>query len=710
MLVVKRDGSNQEFDEKRIIVAVEAAMRDIKVIDKHFAENVSKVVCDKLKGRSKVLIDEITSLVEDTLMASRYKAVARSYIEYRHDRDNAREQNSDLYRNIDGLMGQTDVSILNENANKDSKIIPTQRDLLAGIVSKHIGLTKILPRDVANAHIDGDIHYHDLDYAPFFPMWNCCLIHLEGMLANGFRLGNAEIESPHSITTACAITAQIIAQVASHIYGGNTISRIDEVLAPYVTKSYEKHLAVAEEWNIQDKEAFARQRTEVEVEGAIQGLEYEINTLQCANGQTPFTTLNFGLGTSWESRTIQKAIFKVRIKGLGKNGHTAVFPKLVYTIKEGINRVEGDVNYDIKKIAVECATKRMYPDILNYDKNVEVTGSFKPPMGCRSFLSAYTENGVQVTDGRNNLGVISLNLPRIAIESKGDFEQFEKILDERLVLCKKALMTRIKRFEGVKARVAPILYMEGVLGVRMNPDDEVLDLFRNGRATISLGYIGLHEVMTLMFPDVHPQDSAEAQAFAKHVLERLREACDEWKNETGFGFGLYGTPSENLCDRFARLDVKKFGTIPEVNDKGYYTNSFHLDVYKKTTPHDKLDFESFAPSISSGGHICYTEYPSLIKNPKALEDMWDYSYDVVPYYSTNTPVDKCHVCKFEGEFTATSKGYHCPKCGNTDGRKMNVIRRVCGYLGECNHRPFNEGKQNEVQRRVKHLDNSASLD
>lgn len=349
-------------------------------------------------------------------------------------------------------------------------------------------------------------------------------------------------------------------------------------------------------------------------------------------------------------------------------------------------------------------------DILNYDKNVEITGSFKAPMGCRSFLSAYEENGKQMTDGRNNLGVVTLNLPRIALESGGDFAKFNSILSNRLLLCKKALMTRIKRFDGVQARVAPILYMEGVLGVRMNGDDYVADLFKNGRATVSLGYIGLHEVAQIMFgTETHTQDNEAAQRFLLDTLNTMKEHTNVWTEETGYAFGLYGTPSENLCDRFCRIDVAKFGVVPEVTDKGYYTNSFHLDVYKKTIPHDKLDFESQFIKASSGGHICYTEYPSLIKNPKALEAMWDYSYDRVPYYSTNTPIDKCHVCKFEGEFTATSKGYSCPKCGNTDGTKMNVIRRVCGYLGETNHRAFNEGKQNEVMRRVKHLDSDASI-
>ncbi|HCW98078.1 MAG TPA: anaerobic ribonucleoside-triphosphate reductase, partial [Pantoea sp.] len=367
------------------------------------------------------------------------------------------------------------------------KGIPTQRDLLAGIVAKHYAQQQLLPRDVVQAHERGEIHYHDLDYSPFFPMFNCMLIDLKGMLTNGFKMGNAEIELPKSIATATAVTAQIIAQVASHIYGGTTINRIDEVLEPFVLLSMEKHRAIAAEWQIADVDAYARARTEKECYDAFQSLEYEVNTLHTANGQTPFVTFGFGLGTSWAARLIQQSILRNRIAGLGKNHKTAVFPKLVFAIREGLNRRPGDINYDIKQLALECASKRMYPDILNYDQVVKVTGSFKTPMGCRSFLGVYEENGVEIHDGRNNLGVISLNLPRIALEAQGDEARFWALLDARLALAKRALMTRIARLEKTKARVAPILYMEGACGIRLNADDEVGPIFRNGRATLSLG-------------------------------------------------------------------------------------------------------------------------------------------------------------------------------------------------------------------------------
>lgn len=722
MIVIKRDGKSVIFDKVKIFKAVEASSIHInKKIDFGLAiQKIEETI--KSLNKTELTVAEVQSVVEDVLMTIDHD-VARAYIEYRKQRDLVRESSSVLTQNIQGLMNKTDENLLNENANKDGKIIPTQRDLLAGIVAKHYALKQILPTDIAEAHERGELHYHDLDYSPFFPMFNCMLIDLRFMLENGFKLGNAQIASPRSISTACAVTAQIIAQVASHIYGGNTINHIDSILAPYVKLTHEKNLMrqqissdarvsaaleegiVVEPTPLKVQEKLAMMDTEKDTYDAFQGLEYEINTLHCANGQTPFTTLGFGLGTSWEERLIQKSILQVRIEGIGEQKHTAVFPKLVFAIKKGVNFGKKDPNYDVKRLALKCSTKRMYPDILNYDKNVEVTGSFKFPMGCRSFLDRWTdEEGNEIHDGRNNLGVVSLNLPRIAIEAKGDKKKFYDILNERLALCYKALWTRIRSLDGVRANVAPILYMEGALGVKMQPEDLVSELFKNGRASISLGYIGLHEVANAMFGNkIHTYDSEEKQEFITKVTEKLKSTVDEWKKETGYGFSLYSTPSESLCSRFAGIDKKEFGDLEGITDKGYYTNSFHLDVMKKANPYEKIMFEKHFMSIASGGHISYGEYPNMQHNIEALENVWDFSYDHVPYYGTNTPVDMCHECGYEGEFTATSKGYQCPKCGNTNSKKMNVIRRVCGYLGEPGSRPFIFGKQEEVQRRVKHL-------
>jgi ribonucleoside-triphosphate reductase (formate) len=708
-VVIKRDGCRVPFNTQRIKEAILGAAQsvdevDVEAMNEAYAASVADGVLSQFLSVEEVEIHAIQDAVENHLMVGPHKAVARAYIEYRHDRDIARDKKSLLNNEIRGLIEQSNASLLNENANKDSKVIPTQRDLLAGIVAKHYAKQHLLPRDIVMAHEQGDIHYHDLDYSPFFPMFNCMLIDLDGMLTHGFKMGNAEIDTPKSISTATAVTAQIIAQVASHIYGGTTINRIDEVLAPYVTVSYEKHLSVAIEWGIADPEAFARSRTDKECYDAFQSLEYEVNTLHTANGQTPFVTFGFGLGTSWESRLIQQSILINRIAGLGKNRKTAVFPKLVFAIKDGLNHKQDDPNYDIKTLALECASKRMYPDILNYDKVVEITGSFKTPMGCRSFLGTYEENGKLIHEGRNNIGVVSLNLPRIALQAEGSEARFYALLDDRLVLARRALETRIARLDGVKARVAPILYMEGACGVRLNADDDVSEIFKNGRASISLGYIGIHETINAIFgTEAHVYDDETLRQKAVDIVKYLKAATDKWQAETGYGFSLYSTPSENLCSRFCAIDAKEFGVVEGVTDKGYYTNSFHLDVEKQVNPYDKIDFEMPYPEVTSGGFICYGEYPNIQHNVEALENVWDYSYTRVPYYGTNTPIDECYECGFMGEFDCTSKGFTCPKCGNHEPSKVSVTRRVCGYLGSPDARPFNFGKQEEVKRRVKHM-------
>lgn len=705
--VIKRDGKVVAFDAEKIVAAVIKAQRSITDLTQGLGREAAVHVASSI-DEYQVNIDQIQKEVENFLM-NKTPNVARAYIEYRSERDRIRESNSPLAKSIQGLITLSNKEITNENANKDAKVFPVQRDLLAGIVSKHFAHSGLLPREVIDAHDSGDIHYHDLDYAPFLPMTNCCLVDLKGMLQNGFKLGNAQIESPKSIGVACAIMAQITAQVASHQYGGTTFANIDQVLAPYAEKSFMKWLNVAADWVSGDddnRQDFARERTVKEIYDGIQAYEYEINTLFTTNGQQPFVTVSFGMGSNWFEKEIQKAILRVRIKGLGKDGLTAVFPKLVFFIEDGLNLKPEDPNYDVKQLALECASKRLYPDIISASNNRSITGSSIPvsPMGCRSFLSVWKdESGREILDGRNNLGVVSLNLPRISIESGGDFNKFWSILEERLVVAKQALDTRIDRLRGVKASVAPILYTEGAFGVRLRPDDEIIDLFKHGRSSISLGFIGLHEVGLLMFKE-HPLDNVEVQNFLQRVVKHLRDKTEGWRKESeeGWGYSLYATPSESLCDRFCRLDAKKFGIIEGITDKEYYTNSFHLDVFKHTNPFDKIDFESNYHNISSGGHISYAEFPNVRNNLKGLESVWDYAIDSLDYFGTNTPSDKCLECNYEGEFKATSKGFECPSCGNHDSSKMSVIRRTCGYLGSPNARGFNHGKQIEVTRRVKH--------
>lgn len=703
--VTKRDGAVVEYDGTKIAKACERAARAAHhPAPSELALSIALKVEQQCRTHDQATLDipTIQEMVEDALMKD-YPEVARIYIEYRHDRDVIRTRGSALHAKLMGLVHKTDVEATTENANKDANVFPVMRDLMAGIVSKQFA-SNFLPKDILEAHNSGDIHFHDMDYSPFLPFTNCCLVDLKGMLDKGFRLGNAKIESPRSIGVACAVTSQIIAQVASHQYGGTTIPNIDQTLAPFVQKTYEKNLEVAREYGIAEAEKYARERTEKETYDGMQACEYEINTLFSSNGQQPFVTFSFGMGTSWQERAIQRAILQIRIKGLGRDGITPVFPKLVMFLEEGINLRPQDPNYDIKQLALECTSKRMYPDIISTKLNRQITGSSIPvsPMGCRSFLSAWRdENGKEVLDGRNNLGVVSLNLPRIAIESRGDLARFDELFEARLQMCFKALMCRIHRLEGVKANVAPILYSEGAFGRRLAPHDEIMSLFKNGRASISLGYIGLHEVGLLMFGQ-HPYDDAECKQFLHNLIKRLNAATKQWQKETGLAFSLYSTPSESLCHRFCKLDQERFGKIDQVTDKGYYTNSFHLDVFRKVNPFEKIDFEAGFAQDASGGHISYVELPNMRHNLKALEQIWDYAVEHVPYFGTNTPVDSCGKCGFMGETRASEEGYTCPQCGNNDSASLSVTRRVCGYLGSPNARPFNAGKQKEMMRRVKH--------
>lgn len=709
--VVKRDGRLVTFDDQKIydaLIKAEQKIHDQVTPLTH--QKVQSIVADvnrEIAERftNNVKIYEIQNIVEHTLLSNNEYALAEEYIHYRTQRDFERSKATDINVSIGKLINK-DQTVVNENANKDSDVFNTQRDLTAGIVGKSIGL-KMLPSHVANAHQKGDIHYHDLDYHPYTPMTNCCLIDFKGMLNNGFKIGNADVESPKSIQTATAQISQIIANVASSQYGGCSADRIDELLAPFAERNYEKHLADAQEWieGEERQKAFARKKTKKDIFDAMQSLEYEINTLFTSNGQTPFTSLGFGLGTNWFEREIQRAILQIRINGLGIEKRTAIFPKLIFTIKRGVNAQPTDPNYDIKQLALECATKRMYPDVLNYDKIVELTGSFKVPMGCRSFLQGWKdEQGEEVNIGRMNLGVVTLNLPRIALEAQGSQEKFWQILNERLAIVKDALVYRVERVKEAKPANAPILYMYGAFGKRLATQDAVDELFKNKRATVSLGYIGLYEVASAFYGGAW-EDNQEAKNFTLDILKELKKNADNWGNEYGYHFSVYSTPSESLTDRFCRLDTEKFGIVENITDKEYYTNSFHYDVRKNPTPFEKLDFEKDYPKYCSGGFIHYCEYPMLQQNPKALEAVWDYAYDKVGYLGTNTPIDHCYACGFEGDFHPTERGFECPECGNHDPKTCDVVKRTCGYLGNPQARPMVHGRHKEISSRVKHLKN-----
>ena len=584
LFVEKRDGRRVVFDvdkiDKALHKAADKVMDVTPLVEKRLNALTERIVTEiHSRFPQGVKIYEIQNIVEHELLEAKEYALAEEYITYRTQRDFERSKATDINFSIHKLLNK-DQAVVNENANKDSDVFNNQRDLTAGIVGKSIGLQML-------------------------PMTNCCLIDFKGMLENGFKIGNAEVESPKSIQTATAQISQIIANVASSQYGGCSADRIDEVLVPYTEKNYQKHLKDAEEWVLPDKrEDYAWKKTQNDIYDAMQSLEYEINTLFTSNGQTPFTSLGFGLGTNRFEREIQKAILNIRIKGLGSKHRTAIFPKLIFTLKRGLNLEEGTPNYDIKQLALECATKRMYPDVLSYDKIVDLTGSFKVPMGCRSFLQGWKdEHGVEVNSGRMNLGVVTVNLPRIALESDGDMNKFWEIFNERMNIAEDALVYRVERTKEATPTNAPILYQYGAFGHRLRKEESVDQLFKNRHVTVSLGYFGLYEVATVFFGnswEINP----DAKEFTLDIIRDMKRHVEEWSDQYGYHFSIYSTPSESLTDRFCRLDTDKFGSIPDITDKEYYTNSFHYDVRKNPTPFEKLDFEKVYPEAgASGGFI-----------------------------------------------------------------------------------------------------------
>ena len=757
VLVEKRDGRVVDFDPINIISAIKSAFGDLNkevgpeedAMIRGFADQVEGEIKERYAGPAK--IEDIQNLVEHALIDAHLYDVARAYTNYRLDKDIQRAKATDVNEAVSRFINH-DPTLIHENANKDSNVYSTQRDLLAGAVSKAAAFN-MLPPAVSNAHMKGDIHFHDADYSPFTAQSNCSLPNFWDMLANGFTLGNAPMASPKSIAIAATQITQIMKDVASSQYGGQTANRADEHLARYAKKDYEKFLEEARETIPdgmpvefarrqvesakknepaklhfgsreplpmdtpfhtdvdeleQEREILAKIRTRKAIYDAMQTMEYQINSNRVSNGQTPFVTVGFGLGTDWFSREIQRAILLNRIRGLGKEHHTAIFPKLVFTVKHGVNADPGDPNYDLKQLALESATKRMYPDVVFYENIVKITGSFKAPMGCRSFLQGWInpETGKDEEDGRMNLGVVTVNVPRIAIESHGDKARFWKLFDERMEVAHQALQFRIMRCKEATPVNAPTLFRFGAFG-RLGANDNVDALFKNERATVSLGYIGLAETTAVFYGKNWIRDHGwdpEGKEFALSIVKRMNELCKQWSKSEGYHYSVYSTPAESLTDRFNRMDREKFGRIEGVTDHDFYTNSFHYPVWLQPTPMEKLNYEKDFPYYASGGFINYCEYPCLQDNPKALEAVWDYAYNIgIGYLGTNTPIDHCFVCGFQGDFEPTEEGFKCPECGNSNPDKCNVTKRTCGYLGNPVQRPMVHGRHEEIAHRVKHM-------
>ena len=757
VLVEKRDGRVVDFDPINIISAVKSAFADLdkqvgpeeEKLIRGFADQIEGEITERYNGPAK--IEDIQNLVEHALIDAHLYDVARAYTNYRLDKDIQRAKATDVNEAVSRFINQ-DPTLIHENANKDANVYATQRDLLAGAVSKAAAFN-MLPPAVANAHMKGDIHFHDADYSPFTAQSNCSLPNFWDMLANGFTLGNAPMASPKSIAIAATQITQIMKDVASSQYGGQTANRADEHLAAYAKKDYEKFLEEARETipdgmpvefarrqveNAkanepaklhfgsreplpmdtpfhtdvdeleQEREILAKVRTRKSIYDAMQTMEYQINSNRVSNGQTPFVTVGFGLGTDWFAREVQRAILLNRIRGLGKDHHTAIFPKLVFTVRHGVNADPGDPNYDLKQLALECATKRMYPDVVFYENIVKITGSFKAPMGCRSFLQGWInpETGKDEEDGRMNLGVVSVNVPRIAIESHGSKERFWKLFNERMEVAHQALQFRIMRCKQATPVNAPTLFRFGAFG-RLGASGNVDTLFKNERATVSLGYIGLAEATAVFYGKDWIRDHGwdpQGKEFALSIVKRMSELCKQWSKAEGYHYSVYSTPAESLTDRFNRMDREKFGRIEGVTDHDFYTNSFHYPVWLQPTPMEKLNYEKDFPYFASGGFINYCEYPCLQDNPKALEAVWDYAYNIgIGYLGTNTPIDHCFVCGFQGDFEPTAEGFKCPECGNCDPDKCNVTKRTCGYLGNPVQRPMVHGRHEEISHRVKHM-------
>lgn len=757
VLVEKRDGRVVDFDPHNIVAAVKSAFADL---DKEVGPQEEQMIRDiasqvqrevRVRYTKPAKIEDIQNLVEHALIEDHLYEVARTYTTYRLNKDIERAKATDINEAVGRLLNH-DESLVRENANKDSNVYATQRDLLAGAVSKASAFS-MLPDAVANAHLKGDIHFHDADYSPFTAMTNCSLPDFGDMLRHGFELGNAMMDSPRSIGTAATQITQIIKDIAGDQYGGQTVNRADEMLAEYARCDYDKNLKMAHamipdttpvdvaeimvkglkerepEWlhfenraplppdqpfhpNVSEldqlREIYAKIMTRKAIYDAMQTMEYQINSNRVSNGQTPFVTVGFGLGTDWFAREIQRAIFLNRIRGLGKDRHTAIFPKLVFSIKKGVNASPEDPNYDMKQLALECSTKRMYPDVVFYENIVKITGSFKAPMGCRSFLQGWIdpETGEDVEDSRMNLGVVTVNIPRIALESHGDVDRFWKLFDERMEVAHQALQFRIMRCKQASPVNAPTLYRFGAFG-RLDADDDVDQLFRNERSTVSLGYIGLYEATAVFFGKDWMRDhdwDEDGKEFALSIVRKMNLLCKEWAADEGYHYSVYSTPAESLTDRFNRMDREKFGEVEGVTDHEFYTNSFHYPVWLQPTPMEKLDYEKDFPYLASGGFINYCEFPCLQANPKALEAVWDYASNIgIGYLGTNTPIDRCFVCGFEGDFEPTEEGFKCPECGNADPDLCNVTKRTCGYLGNPVQRPMVHGRHEEIAHRVKHM-------
>ncbi|MCI8422243.1 MAG: anaerobic ribonucleoside-triphosphate reductase [Lawsonibacter sp.] len=708
MKVIKRDGTIVDYDRSKIVAAIEKANAEVSPEERLSRDRIDAII-DHIEAmkRPRMLVEDIQDLVEQGLVGENKFYLAKTYIIYRYNRALVRKANT-TDESILALLRNENQELAEENSNKNTMIAATQRDYIAGEVSRDLTRRILLPEHISKAHDEGAIHFHDADYF-IQPIFNCCLINIGDMLDNGTVMNGKLIESPKSFQVACTIVTQIIACVASNQYGGQSVDL--RHLGKYLRRSREKfrkHIVYECAGQVEDAtvDRLVHDRLMDELKSGVQTIQYQINTLMTTNGQSPFVTLFLNLQEDdpylEENAMIVEEVLRQRLEGI-KNEKgvyiTPAFPKLVYVLDEHNCLKGGKYDY-ITELAVQCSAKRMYPDYISAKKMREnYQGNVFSPMGCRSFLSPWkNEAGEYKFEGRFNQGVVSLNLPQIGILSRGDEKKFWELLEDRLQLCFEAIMCRHNALKKVRSDSSPIHWQYGAIA-RLPKGAPIEPLLYGGYSSISLGYIGLYEVTKLVKGVSHTQP--EGLGFAQKVMSRLRKACDDWRAETNIGFALYGTPAESLCYRFARIDKERFGTIPDVTDKGYYTNSYHVDVREQIDAFEKFQFESQFQKISTGGCISYVEIPNMRHNLEALKSVVRFIYDNIQYAEFNTKSDYCQCCGYDGEIIINDEDqWECPACHNKDRAKMNVTRRTCGYLGE---NFWNVGKTKEIKARVLHL-------
>lgn len=708
MRVQKRDGRVAVYDADKIRAAIEKANASVEAGERVGQEVVEETIHYVEQHAGDVMpVEAIQDLIEEKLVQNNKYALAKKYMIYRYQRALLRKSNT-TDESILKLIRNENKELAEENSNKNTTLASTQRDYIAGEVSRDVTKRLLLPEKITLAHENGVLHFHDADYF-IQPIFNCCLVDIGDMLDNGTVMNGKMIESPKSFQVACIVMTQIIAAVASNQYGGQSVAVSH--LGKYLRRSrlkFEQELLeeFGDTMSVDERKRVTDIRVQDELRSGVQTIQYQINTLMTTNGQAPFVTLFLQIDPDdeyvEENVMIIREILRQRLNGTRNEQGiytTPAFPKLVYVLDE-CNCLKGGEYDDVTRLAVQCSAKRMYPDYISAKKMREnYEGNVFSCMGCRSFLSPWKdENGNYKWEGRFNQGVVSLNLPQIGILAKGDEETFWNLLDERLELCREALMCRHKALLGTLSDVSPIHWQYGAIA-RMEKGEVIDPYLKDGYSTLSLGYIGIYEMTRLMKGVSHT--TPEGKAFALKVMNYMKKTVDGWRAQSGLGFSMYGTPAESLCYRFARIDRQKYGEIEDVTDKGYYTNSYHVDVREDINAFDKFTFESDFQNISTGGAISYVEIPNMRDNLEALQTVVRFIYDNIQYAEFNTKSDYCQVCGYDGEIIINEDvEWECPQCHNKDHSKMNVTRRTCGYLGE---NFWNNGKTKEIKSRVLHL-------